>query len=261
MKGFCQIVGLCIVWLVALSCTSTAGSSFQTLGVPDVSPPPSRAAVILGWEGEEREGWSIARVKVDGRARSEWDQDSQHPVVIYLEPGQRSVQLLAEQRRLERGGSVVKRYRSKAVAFQIEERTSELCVIRIAGKNRRRPRISCSDYGRSAATRALQNDESSFGKRAVAERPASSELVGSPYPSAEHDDRADEPNVKKLLSTPYSAERETAPDPSPSQVRADLLKNPYDNQDGITERIRLLEERLERIEQALSKSRGEGATP
>lgn len=255
-----QACGLSVVGVLALSCTSTTGSSFQTLGVPDVSPPPSRAAIIVGWEEEQREGWSISRVRVDGRTRSEWDQASQHPAVIYLEPGQRSVQLMAEQRGSDPGGSAVRRYRSKAVEFQLEERLSTLCVIRIRGQRRRRPRVSCADYGQSTSNREQPLADSSRTKRAVVARSASSELVESPYPAAGQLDRADEPNVTKLVPTPYASVQETEPEP-PNPERADLLKNPYDDQARITERIRQLEERLERIEQVLTEQADEHSTP
>lgn len=260
MQSYCQSLGLGIAGLLILSCSSTTGSSFETLGVPDVSPPPSRAAIIVGWEEEQREGWVLSHVRVDGQSRSEWDRASQHPVVIYLEPGRRSVQILAEQRQSGGRGSVVRRYRSKAVEFQAEERESELCVVRVAGKRRRRPRISCTDHGRHPAARAHGNDRSSHGKRAVIAMPASSELVESPYPSSGPPDQSDEPNAKQLMVTPYSSTQEPTPEPLPP-TRADLLNNPYVDQAPLTERIRLLEERLERIERALTQQGGEEPTP
>ena len=120
-----------------------------------MEPQRGKGAVIVGWEREERDGWKIRYIRVDGNSRNEWNIDSQEPAVIHMRPGEVSLGLMAVKAKSK--GSGLRRYRSAPVTFKLEAGSTQLCVVRIRGKRRRRPRASCEEY-LAAPTRAAHED-------------------------------------------------------------------------------------------------------
>ncbi len=73
------------------------GSSFQTIGVPTPESRSGQSPVIIGWAREERDGWIVKRVRVDGETRDEWNDETQQPTIIYLEPGEHEFRVNSAQ--------------------------------------------------------------------------------------------------------------------------------------------------------------------
>lgn len=124
------------------------GSSFETLGVPSPEHRPGRSPVIVGWAREDRAGWVIRRIRIDGTTRNEWNEDTQQPVIMYLEPGEHEFRFSAAQLSDPRDASSRPRRRYRIRPFQVDvlEAEAQLCVIRVQGDERRRPRINCEAY-------------------------------------------------------------------------------------------------------------------
>ena len=240
-----------VLVLVSLAaCSSVTGSSFETLGVPHVSPPPGKAALVIGWEQEEREGWTVARLKVDGRTLDEWNAATQRPAVVYLEPGERAVQLLAYQNKAP-GGRVVRRYRSPTVEVVLGAAGRSICAVKVRGTRRRRPRLRCwSGEGQERrAGVAGEGASATLAKRGVIQPTQSGGLIESPYPRSNTGPEAQE--SQPLVPTPYASATPPAPQPPPE--RPDLTTSPYEDQSGVAERVRELEERLESLERSMQK--------
>jgi hypothetical protein len=131
-------------------CAAAGSSSFETLGVPDAQPGPGRAALVLGWAVEQRAGWMIRAVEVDGRAADAWDARTQRPAVLDVPPGPRVLRLragiLRDPRRPDSG--LARRVRLRAVEIDAREGEVLLCVVRVAGQRAPRPRVTCTGPSR-----------------------------------------------------------------------------------------------------------------
>lgn len=146
--GDMLIFASCAV-MVSLALSSAScmprGSSFETLGVPPTPRVEGKAALVLGWAKEHREGWTIDRIKLDGRLRSEWDRETQMPAVIYISPGTRWIRLYTSKRL---GGTATEAHRQRRVklrplAVVLEEGDSRICSVHTSRAGRRRPQMRC----------------------------------------------------------------------------------------------------------------------
>ena len=119
----------------------------------------------MGWAREQREGWTIKRVRVDGTTRAEWNEDSQEPSIFYLRPGEHEVRLSAAQ--LSDPGNPSsrprRRYKVRPLEIELLEGEAQLCVIRVAGEKRRRPRVSCEAYDVGGDEEEEYADEDEYG--------------------------------------------------------------------------------------------------
>lgn len=138
---------LCGVGAPLTGC-AVRGSSFETLGVPTPELRPGRSPIIVGWAREQREGWRITRIRVDEASRGEWNEESQEPAVFYLEPGEHQLQMSAEQLSDPRDSSsrARRRYRVRPIQLDLLEGEAQLCVIRLEGERRLRPRVRCEAH-------------------------------------------------------------------------------------------------------------------
>jgi hypothetical protein len=206
-------------------------TSFDALGVPNARPSPGRATVVVGWDHEARGGWSVSAIRIEGRDRAEWDPTTQRPAVMVLEPGLRSLQVVAEQRATGQGGSV-RRLRLAPVRIQLGEGDAATCRVRVEARDdgRLRPLVRCE-----------------ISVTTVAPARTTRELMASPYEiwSPEPEPRAPAPAPAPPASpTPIVAEASTQ--------GSDLLGSPYrGSRDALTDRVRRLEDRLDRIERML----------
>ncbi len=124
------------------------GSSFETLGVPAPEDRSGQSPIIFGWAREQRSGWVIRRIRIDGRARNEWNEETQTPAVLYLSPGEHEVQLSAAQLSdpNDMNSRPRRRYRVRPFQLDLLEGEAQLCVIRLEGEERPRPRAQCETY-------------------------------------------------------------------------------------------------------------------
>lgn len=133
-----------LVTLLALVATAAGcvhaprPTSFETLGIPEPAHVEGRTAVILGWAREARAGWAIDRVRIDGRARPEWDPETQRPAVFYLRPGARVVKIYS--RRGDAGDQLV---RSRPAQIDAVADGVVLCTVRVEGAESPLPRLAC----------------------------------------------------------------------------------------------------------------------
>jgi len=150
------IAALAVLGLLGGGCVSTGGSSFATLGVPEAEPPPGRGVVIIGWQAEVRDGWSVRYVTVDGRRSAAWDRDSQRPAVLPVEPGERTLQIRAVQYEAEDGRASGRRrsYRARPATIEVAAGEVHVCVVRLGGRRRIRPRLRCALQEPAAAAPA-----------------------------------------------------------------------------------------------------------
>lgn len=133
----CALVALAAV----AGCVRAPASSFETIGVPEPTPVEGRAAVILGWAREDREGWAIRSVLVDGRRVRGWEPETQVPVVMYVAPGRREIAVSVRPAGGGEGGA--RPFRTRAEEVEVGAGDVLLCVARIVGRGPRRPVLRC----------------------------------------------------------------------------------------------------------------------
>jgi hypothetical protein len=132
-------VALLAIAATAASCVHRPPpTSFETLGIPEPEPIAGRAAVILGWAREDRAGWAIDRVRIDGRARPEWDAETQRPAVLYLRPGARVLKIYCS-----RGDADAQRVRPRPARIDAVADGVVVCSVRVEGDESRLPRLAC----------------------------------------------------------------------------------------------------------------------
>lgn len=206
-------------------CTPNVSSSFETLSVPDPELRAGRAALIIGWDREDRQGWVMNFVRVDGRTRSEWRRATQRPAVIYLDPGRRTLRLFVERRSRGRSQRPTDdrslRYRLPPIELSLEEGEVHLCRLNVEGHDRQRPRARCTRL------------RSPSGREPREPRPAP----------------ADPRRRAKLLPNPFPP----AAGPDDEAPIPDLLPSPYADPAQLGERMRRLEQRLDRVEETLEE--------
>jgi hypothetical protein len=128
-----------------VGCMTGRGSSIETLGLPDVEDRPGRPALVVGWAYEDRSGWIVKNVRLDGESRPEWDERTERPVVMYLTAGTHTLQLSTAQLRdpSDRSSRSRRRYQTRPVEIELEDGYSQICVVRLEGEERRRPVVRC----------------------------------------------------------------------------------------------------------------------
>ena len=248
---------------VAGGCVRTSPSSFQALGVPDPEVRPGRASVMLGWDREDRQGWSIDWVRIDGERLETWNDRTEAPVLLFLPPGRREVRLGTSQRRdRETVQGRRRRYRPSPTVVEVAAGEVHLCAVRLADGRRPRPRLEC-----------------------MARLPRSAGKTSGRYePPTDHEwldveelRRAEEPDRVELLPSPYGFDDSPAASSAPARVAPaleawseryreapDLLTTPYAPA-GARGRASALEARVERlerlVEQLLEATRDAGPGP
>ncbi len=200
------------------------GSSFETLGVPRVSPTTNEAALVLGWQNEDREGWSINTVRINERSRETWDAASQRPVVFRLGPGRHVMRLDALHETEQDGRTMRRRFRSPPAEVILRAGAATICAIRIEGRRRRRPRLHCSP-------------------RTTPPPPEPSPYRASPTAAIDTSHLSHDADAR---SHPSHRRPRTNALPSPDSTA--LVPSPYVRSDSPAG---LLEQRLARIEQVL----------
>lgn len=146
--------------------------SFESLGLPDAARLPDRATVIFGWAQDGRRGWSVDRVRIDGRDRPEWDRSSQQPTVFYLRPGLRELRIYST-----RSGHVDgdRRIRSRPVSIRVDGGQLFLCPLRLRAQGSRLPTFSCT------LSEPSPDRNASPGAQATTETSGSESTSSSPF--------------------------------------------------------------------------------
>jgi hypothetical protein len=259
---------LCACLAAALGCAGRQGSSFETLGIPEVEDRPGRSPIVVGWAHEERSGWVVRRVRVDGETMPQWNEETERPSVMYLTPGTRSLQLYTAQLRdpSDRSSRSRRRYRTRPVDVELEEGFAQICVIRLEGERRRRPNVRCEsreilgeedeyededEYGDEYEDEEGEYGESDEGQVASAE-PASGQdgddedvpdPFGGPAPSptttqAAPTAPASPPSASPPASTTAPPAAPSSPEPPPRRL-------------SVEERIDRLERQVEELRRQL----------
>jgi hypothetical protein len=245
------------------------GSSFETLGVPTPEPRAGRSPVILGWAREQREGWTIKRVQVDDTTRPEWNEATQAPAIMYLEPGEHTIKLGAAQLSDPRdpNSHTRRRYKIRPFGVDLLEGEAQMCVIRLSDDERARPAVSCEAYGygeneeESAAGGEADQDE--YGDEysdedEVGQVPRSAEAQ-APTPAAtaqpEPAATAQPQPAPTAPATPATAEVPSpfgaAPTPGPAATQPPAVGGPPAATPPPPPRRLTIEERLDRLERQM----------
>jgi hypothetical protein len=257
------------------------GSSFETLGIPAPEGRAGRSAVILGWEEEQRAGWVVQRVRVDGRARDEWSAESQQPVVLYLAPGEHRLEINAAQM-ADGGGQDARprrRYRVRPMQLDLLEGEAQLCVLALGGDERRRPQLACEDYRSDGGEAEVEDEVDEYGDdyaededlpdeapaepRAAAPPPAAAAAPAAPPPAAAAAPAAPPPaapaaTAPASIPSPFGAAAAAAP--PPVAVRPAAVPAPPAATDPVAGALPLrltAEQRIERLERLVEELRRE----
>jgi hypothetical protein len=238
------------------------------LGVPQPEPQPDRAALIIGWDQEERGGWSLSRVRIDDQVRDEWSPDTQEPAVLIVEPGSRNVRLFVERR------ASGLRLRMAPISLDLAEGEVHLC--RLTASLSARPHADCTTLLRPppAQARAPQSPTASMddpiGAAEAAVAPGTppdepvieGRVLDDPFLEEVDEPGGDifSPSRLALLPNPFRSDGSNAPpsgveDLGDDEVVPELVRSPYAPPAGADERLRRIEDRLERMERTLEEIR------
>ena len=245
-----------------VGCAGRQGSSFETLGVPEPEDRPGMSPLILGWARESRDGWIIDGVRIDNRARREWNEETQRPTIFYLAPGSYEMRVSSAQLRdpRDRNSHPRRRYRIRPFTVDLETDTAQVCVIRIEGGDRRRPQVQCEsrEFG------APEDDEGEMAQ----------DEYGDEY--ADEDEIAGEPETPAAAAEPPSAAGSAVPSPfdtpagpppreqpaadaqpeaAPTPASAQPTPAPAASPSGASPRPMSVEERIERLERQVEELR------
>lgn len=233
------------------------GSSFETLGVPTAEPRPGRVAVIFGWAREAREGWSIQRIRIDDQTRSAWNEETQEPLVLYLEPGEHELRLSAAQLSNPRDPTSRprRRYRLRPYGFDLLEGMPQLCVFRLGGDERLRPRVSCEPLEPPAEE---NEEEEMVTNSAIEDEDEEPAPLSTPAPAETSADSDGVPSPFDAASPEPPAEDEAQPEDEPELAEDEPV--PAEDEPELAtpapaEEPLSLEERVERLERLVDEFR------
>jgi hypothetical protein len=203
----------CAIGAPMMGCAGRRGSSFETLGIPQPEDRPGTSPVVFGWAREQREGWVIRGVRVDERSQSEWNDETQRPTIFYLEPGVREFRVSAVQLRDpgDPNSRPRRRYRIRPFRLGLEEGIAQVCVVRVEGDQRQRPRVRCE----------AQEPEPTYD-----EADQAYDEYGDEY--AEDDEIRDEAPVDEDEEPPTVAAATPPPAPRPPSAEAGEVPSPFD---------------------------------
>jgi hypothetical protein len=236
-----------ILWASQLAACAVTASSFETLGVPELTLAGNESAVIVGWAREDRGNWTLQRVQIDGQGRSEWDEHSQRPAVFGVEPGVHRLRLWALQSfdRASATGRNGRRYRLRRINLQLQGGQAQLCVVRI-DENRRRPVANCEAH-------SLYEDEEELEDEYVDSLASAAPAATAPAEAAVPGQTAEQQGA---VPSPFGGPPQTAPPTAPPTATAE--PPPQTAPSPLRPRRLSLEERVERLERLVDQLQTQG---